>query len=70
MFRVYLGFIGVFFFNINFLDFYDLLMRRFVRKKWMVVVFVEYVFNLVCYRIVSFKVLLRLNKVRGIFKLM
>lgn len=62
MFRVYLGFIGVFFFNINFLDFYDLLMRRFVRKKWMLIVFVEYVYNLVCYRIVSFKVLLRLNK--------
>lgn len=69
MFRVHLGFIGVFFFNINFSDSHDPLMRRFVRKKRMVVVSVEYVLNLACYRTVSLKVLLRSNKVRGISKL-
>lgn len=68
MFRVHLGFIGVFF-NINFSDSHDVLMRRFVRKKRMVVVSVEYVHNLACYGTVGLKVLLRSNKVRGISKL-
>lgn len=45
-----------------FSDSHDVLMRRFVRKKRMVVVSVEYVHNLACYRTVSLKILLRLNK--------
>lgn len=37
------------FFVINFSDSHDALMRRFVRKKRMVVVSVEYVHKLACY---------------------
>lgn len=60
MFWIHIGCICVL--VLNFSDSHDPLMRRFVRKKRMVVVSVEYVHNLACYRTVSLKVLLRLIK--------